>query len=59
MSGKKLKKMLEKNGWICDRIKGSHHIMIKDNDTIPIPIHSNKDLKKGTLNGILKQAGLK
>ena len=57
MTGKELKKLLEKNGWILDRIKGSHHIMIKEvKRSIPIPIHGNKELPIGLYKRILKQA---
>jgi len=39
MSGKELVKILEENGWILDRISGSHHILIKkDCRSIPIPV---------------------
>ena len=47
MTGKELKKLLLKNGWKIVRINGSHHIFEKNDDTIVLPIHSNKDLKKG------------
>lgn len=55
-------KLLEKNGWYLDRnAPGSHriykHPTIKE--TIVIPVHGKKDLGKGLLNTILKQAGLK
>ncbi len=60
MTGKELRKILQKNGWIFDRISGSHHIMIKENcRSIPIPIHGKKDLPKGLVFAILKQAGIK
>jgi predicted RNA binding protein YcfA (HicA-like mRNA interferase family) len=60
VTGKQLKKLFEANGWILDRISGSHHIMIREGRrSIPIPIHGNADLPKGVLNAILKQAGLK
>jgi predicted RNA binding protein YcfA (HicA-like mRNA interferase family) len=59
MNGKELKKILEKNDWICVRITGSHHIMEKEGKSFPIPIHGAKDIKIGTLNNILKLAGLK
>lgn len=58
MTGKDLLKLLLKDGWEVDRIKGSHHQMKKDNQLITIPVH-NKDLATGLLNQILKQAGLK
>ncbi len=59
MSGKDLIKLLKSNGWVLDRISGSHHIMKKDTKTIVVPIHGKKDIKVGTLNSILKEAGLK
>ncbi|MFC1592029.1 type II toxin-antitoxin system HicA family toxin [Thermodesulfobacteriota bacterium] len=60
MDGKKLKKCLNKNGWVLDRISGSHHIMIKKGRrSIPIPIHGTNDLPIGLVKDILKQAGIK
>lgn len=53
-----LLKKLKKEGWEEVSIKGSHYKLKKDNKTIIIPIHG-KDIKKGLLNAILKQAGLK
>jgi predicted RNA binding protein YcfA (HicA-like mRNA interferase family) len=59
MSGKECVKLLNKHGWALDRIQGSHHIMLKDGICIPVPVHGNAGLKPGTLNSILKKAGLK
>jgi len=59
MTGRELVRLLEKDGWVLDRIKGSHHIMIKDNKTLSVPVHSSKDLGKGLLNKLLKEGGLK
>jgi predicted RNA binding protein YcfA (HicA-like mRNA interferase family) len=60
MNGKQLVKTLEKNGWELDRIKGSHHILVKEGRrSIPIPVHGNKDLPPGLVNAIFKQAGIK
>ena len=59
MTGKELIKMLKSNGWILDRIRGSHYILIKGKETVVVPVHSNKDIPKGTLENILKKAGLK
>ncbi|PKL86599.1 MAG: hypothetical protein CVV22_00470 [Ignavibacteriae bacterium HGW-Ignavibacteriae-1] len=53
-------KILLKNGFLIDRIKGSHHILI-NHDTktrVVIPMHK-KDLPKGTLYEIIKQSGVK
>ena len=54
-----LAKALEKAGFELDRVKGSHHIYFNHETrrTAVIPFH-RKDLKKGTLNDILKEAGI-
>ena len=60
MTGKELIKLLKKNGWILDRIAGSHYIMIKDKlRSIPVPVHGKKDLPKGLISAILGQSGIK
>ncbi|MBP9673583.1 MAG: type II toxin-antitoxin system HicA family toxin [Bacteriovoracaceae bacterium] len=58
-SGKDLIKFLEKYGWTLERIRGSHHIMIKEGKTITVPVHGNKTLGKGLEMKIIKQCGIK
>ncbi|MBW1854886.1 MAG: type II toxin-antitoxin system HicA family toxin [Deltaproteobacteria bacterium] len=55
----KIIKILKKKGFVLDRIKGSHHIYYhaETKKRIVIPFHK-KDLPKGTLHEILRQAGL-
>ena len=59
MTGKELIRLLQQQGWILDRIQGSHHILVREDKTLSVPVHGNSDLKKGTLNAIMKQGGLK
>ena len=59
MNGKELLKLLKNNGWQEVRIEGSHHVMRKDNQTLIVPVHGSKSVKKGLLNAFLKEAGLK
>ena len=51
--------LLEKNGWTFVRIRGDHRIYYKEGAKRPIvvPGNLNDDLKDGTLNSILKEAG--
>lgn len=58
-TSKKLIKLLLKKGFIFDRASGSHQIyMLPDRSKrVIVPMH-NKDLPKGTLISILKQAGI-
>ena len=52
-------KVIEKLGFYFDRQKGSHTIY-KHNDgrRVVIPIHSGKDLKQGTLMGMIEDIGI-
>lgn len=59
MSGKDFIKKLMKDGWVLDRVKGSHHIMRKKGISLSVPVHNNEDLKPGILNSLNKKAGYK
>ncbi len=60
MSSKEIIKMLEKDGWKLRRVEGSHHhFKHPDKKGIVTVPHPKKDLPSGTINSILKQAGLK
>lgn len=53
-------KLLERADWILVAVRGSHHQfkhpVISGRVTVP---HPKKDLPIGTVNAVLKQAGLK
>ena len=59
MNGKQIIKKLESEGWQISRIRGSHHIMKKDNKVVPVPVHGTKEIGKGLLSAIEKQTGVK
>ena len=52
-------KVLERKGFVLKRIHGSHHYYVHPvtGKITVVPMH-NKDLAKGTLHAILKQAGI-
>ena len=60
MTPKQMIKLLESNGFRQTHSNGSH-FFFRNNEThrtTTVPVHA-KDLKKGTENKILKDAGLK
>ena len=59
VTGKELVKRLNAAGWVSTRIEGSHHILVRGTRTISVPVHGKKDLKKGTLEALRRQGGLK
>ncbi len=61
MTAKELLRQLRLDGWYDVKQKGSH-LQLKHpvkKGKITVPVHSGKDIAKGTLNQILKTAGLK
>jgi predicted RNA binding protein YcfA (HicA-like mRNA interferase family) len=47
-------------GFVFDRQRGSHAVYFRaaDRRRVVIPMHGNKDLKPGTLRGIIADMGL-
>ena len=60
ISGLDLIKRLKKAGFIAIRQKGSHIRLEKydSEETIKLTVPLHKEMKKGTLNRIIKDAGL-
>jgi mRNA interferase HicA len=56
MKYSELLRILKKDGWYEVRQSGSHIIMQHPTkrNTVPVPFHASKEVKKGTLNQILK-----
>lgn len=59
LTSEEIVRILKKKGFLLDRTKGSHHIFYHPDSKrrVIVPFH-RKDLPKGTLLEILKQAGI-
>jgi predicted RNA binding protein YcfA (HicA-like mRNA interferase family) len=55
-SGRELVKALHRIGFIVDHQRGSHIFLHNLEKNISIVVPSHKEIKKGTLNSILKKA---
>ena len=60
ISGKQAIKILQDNGFVIARQRGSHVVLVSQTDqgkrTTVVPLH--KELKKGTIRSVAKLAGL-
>jgi len=56
-SSRDIRRRLERDGWLLERVAGSHHIFKHPNsrETIVLP-HPRKDLGRGLVRAIYKQA---
>lgn len=61
MKVKEVIRLLEEDGWYLARTKGSHRQFkhLSKSGTVTVSGKPNVDVPPGTLNSILKQAGLK
>ena len=57
-SGKRVVRALRRIGYIVDHQRGDHLFMhnLEKNLSVIVPLH--KEVKKGTLNNIIKKAGI-
>ncbi|HLM85410.1 MAG TPA: type II toxin-antitoxin system HicA family toxin [Solirubrobacteraceae bacterium] len=58
LSGERLVKALERTGWRAVRQRGSHVRMKHPERRVSLTVPLHKELKRGTLTGILNDAGL-
>ena len=61
LSGKRVVQALTRAGFYVERVVGSHHILVFRGDlsrSVSVPVHGNREMKRGTLRSILRQTGL-
>ena len=61
LKAKEVIRALERAGFVASRASGSHCRLIHSSNParkVTVPVHSSTDLKRGTLRGIISQAGL-
>lgn len=58
VSGDDTRKALEKKGWLFQRQVGSHMIFTKEGSVITLSVPRHRELPKGTLRRIIRDAGL-
>jgi len=53
-------RVAEKIGFAFDRQKGSHAVYLRESDhrRLVVPVHKGRDLKPGTLRGLIDDMGL-
>jgi predicted RNA binding protein YcfA (HicA-like mRNA interferase family) len=61
LKAREVVRALERAGFVISRTSGSHCRLIHSSSParkVTVPVHSSADLKRGTLRGIISQAGL-
>ncbi len=58
-TGKEILTFLERHDFVLVRVRGSHHVLRNGPLRTSVPVHGNKQLKIGTLHGILRDIRMK
>ncbi|MCY0879650.1 MAG: type II toxin-antitoxin system HicA family toxin [Firmicutes bacterium] len=59
MTGLQVVRKLQKLGFVVDHVTGSHYILIgPERQRTVVPVHGARNLRRGTLHAICKQAGV-
>ena len=59
MNGKEVISKLKAAGWSITRIHGSHHVMTKGGQAVPVPVHGSRDIGAGLIAALQRQTGVK
>jgi predicted RNA binding protein YcfA (HicA-like mRNA interferase family) len=59
VTGKELIARLKAAGWSVNRVHGSHHIMVKGEQAVPVPVHGSRDIGVGLIAALQRQTGVK
>ncbi len=57
-NGREVAKVFERFGWRIVRQRGSHIIMVKDEQIATLSIPDHDEVAQGTLRGLIRSAGL-
>lgn len=58
LSGREVVRAFEKLGWRIARQKGSHIILIKPGELATLSVPDHREVAKGTLRGLIRNANL-
>ncbi len=59
MKSSEFHRFVQKNGWLLQRVAGSHYIYEKDGKREPVPYHGSKEMGEGLRKKLTKKMGLK
>lgn len=60
VSGRAILRALQRRGFQLSHVRRSHHYLRRPERAglVVVPVHANQDLPIGTLNSVLRQAGM-
>ena len=58
VSGRQARRAFEKDGWVFDRQRSSHMVLVKPGVPVNLTLPDHRELDRGLLRGLIRDAGL-
>ncbi len=58
ISGRQARRAFEQAGWVFNRQRGSHMVLVKSGARFNLTIPDHRELDRGLLRGLIRDAGL-
>jgi predicted RNA binding protein YcfA (HicA-like mRNA interferase family) len=58
VSGRQARRAFEKDGWVFDRQRSSHMVLVKAGVPVNLTVPDHRELDRGLLRGLIRDAGL-
>jgi predicted RNA binding protein YcfA (HicA-like mRNA interferase family) len=58
ISGRAARRAFERAGWVFDRQRGSHMVLVKPQTPVNLSVPDHRELDRGLLRGLIRDAGL-
>jgi predicted RNA binding protein YcfA (HicA-like mRNA interferase family) len=58
VSGREARRAFEKAGWVFNRQRGSHMILVRPGVAVNLSIPDHRELDRGLLRGLIRDAGM-
>ncbi len=58
LSGERAVRVFQKAGWVRDRQRGSHVILIKPGHAVSLSVPQHREVAPGTLRALIRAAGM-
>ncbi len=58
VSGSEAVRAFQRDGWIFDRQRGSHVVLLKSGRNVSLSVPQHRELAPGTLRSLIRNAGL-
>jgi predicted RNA binding protein YcfA (HicA-like mRNA interferase family) len=58
ISGRDARRAFERAGWVFDRQRGSHMVLVKAQIPVNLSVPDHRELDRGLLRGLIRDAGM-